>query len=101
MGIEVLYDNTSHRSMGLVGGIAFVICSYVIKLELSYWINCFIFANVIVALEYISGRIYNKDYQIWDYRKIPFNLHGQICLPFYLIWMVVISPVIMWLDKLI
>lgn len=101
MGIEVLYDNTSDRSMGLVGGIAFVVCSYILTFNLPYLINCFLFANLIMVMEYIAGKIFNKDYKIWDYRKIPFNFQGQICLPFYLIWMAVISPFIMWIDKII
>lgn len=102
MGIEVLYDNTSDRSMGLVGGLAFIICTSVINVfDLHYLINGFIIANIVTILEYIGGRLFNKDFHIWDYRNMPFNFKGQVCLPFYLIWLLVIAPLIMWLDKII
>jgi len=102
MGIEVLYDNTSDRSMGLVGGLAFIICTSIVNsLNLNYWINSFIIANIVTLLEYIGGKLFNKDFHIWDYRHIPFNFQGQICLYFYLIWLIVIAPLIMWLDKII
>jgi len=101
MGIEVLYDNTSDRSMGLVGGLAFVSCSMILTLNLPYLVNCFIFACLITVLEFIAGKIFNKYYQIWDYRKIPFNLQGQVCLPFWLIWFAIISPFIIWMDKIL
>jgi len=102
MGIEVLYDGTSHRSMGLVGGLSFVICSWYLKtLNINYWIMCVLMATTIVILEYIAGKIWNSNFSIWDYRKMPFNFQGQVCLTFYVIWIVIISPVIMWLDKLL
>jgi uncharacterized membrane protein len=29
----------------------------------------------------------NRQFQIWDYRQMPLNFHGQICLPFCLLWL--------------
>lgn len=102
IGIEVLYDNTSDRSMGLVGGLAFVVCTSIVNaFSLPYRVNCFIIATIITILEYIGGKIFNRGYQIWDYRNMPFNFKGQICLPFYLVWLVVIAPIIIYLDKII
>ena len=102
MGIEVMYDNTSDRSMGLVGGLAFIISISIINaFNFHIIVNCFIIATIITILEYIGGRIFNKDYQIWDYREMKFNLHGQVCFTFYLVWFIVIAPMIMWLDKAI
>ena len=101
IGIEVMYDNTSHRSMGLVGGVAFVLCSWYISFGLNHVILSLLMSTTITALEYIAGMIFNRDYSIWDYRKLPFNINGQVCLPFMLIWAVIMPFVIIWLDGLL
>ena len=107
-GFEIAFDNSSSRSMILVGAIAFIVGGeFSIKFKKmsmakkSFWI-----ANIITALELISGLLWNQNYQIWDYRnlvlfdKIPLHFMGHICIPFWLIWFV-ISPFIIWLtDKL-
>lgn len=99
MGIEVLWDNTSHRSMGLVGGLAFVLCGYYIGLPRV--LMSFLMATTIVTLELIAGLIWNRDHSIWDYRNMPLNYKGQICLTYYLIWAVLMPFVIVWLDNLL
>lgn len=44
---------------------------------------------IITALELIFGIIFNLylKMDVWDYSNMPFNLLGQICLPFSLLWM--------------
>lgn len=100
MGIEVAFDNTSHRSMGLVGGVAFVLCGYYDEwFTLPKVLESLAIATTIVVIEYIAGIIWNKNYQIWDYRQMPFNVNGQICLTFYIVWIVAIAPIIKYLDN--
>lgn len=41
---------------------------------------------VITAVELAAGLLVNRDYRVWDYRNAPLNFHGQICLPFFLMW---------------
>lgn len=43
---------------------------------------------IITVLEFIFGMILNKilGLGIWDYSDMPFNLMGQICLPFTILW---------------
>lgn len=45
-------------------------------------------ASVITVLEFVTGCIVNLwlGWQIWDYSELPFNLMGQICLYFFLLW---------------
>ena len=52
-------------------------------------------AVVITAVELLLGLIFNRNYQIWDYRQQAFNFHGQICLKFFCLW-IPISAVAMW-----
>ena len=54
-------------------------------------------ALVITLVEYIAGLVVNRSYTVWDYRQQPLNLHGQICLPYILLWMPV-SLVAMFLH---
>lgn len=44
-------------------------------------------AAVITAVELFTGLTVNKDYHVWDYRDLPLNFKGQICLPYCLLWM--------------
>ena len=43
-------------------------------------------AGVITMIELLSGLLFNRDYGVWDYRHLPMNFHGQICLLFFLLW---------------
>lgn len=64
-------------------------------------ILCSIFATFI---EYIFGMIFNTDYHIWDYRNMPCNIDGMVCLPFSLLWMLIASwviPLMDWIDHYI
>ena len=87
--------------MGLVGGIAFVLCSWYIGFGLNHVVLSLLMATTITILEYVAGMLFNRDYSIWDYRKLPLNINGQVCLPFMLIWAVVMPFVIIWLDGIL
>ncbi len=43
-------------------------------------------AAAITAVELVTGLLVNKDHRIWDYRRMPANFKGQICLPYSLLW---------------
>ena len=43
-------------------------------------------AGIITGVELLAGLVANRDYSVWDYRGMPMNYHGQICLPFCLLW---------------
>ena len=44
-------------------------------------------SGVITAVELITGSLFNRQYQVWDYRPLPLNYKGQICMGFSLLWM--------------
>lgn len=64
------------------------------------WIQTIICATAITAAEFIAGLILNVwlGLGIWDYSHLPMNLLGQICLPFYLVWLVASVVGIVMLD---
>ena len=38
------------------------------------------------AVELAAGLLVNRSFRVWDYRQMPMNFLGQICLPFSLLW---------------
>ncbi len=48
----------------------------------------FLGAAVITGLELLSGLLVNVrlGWNVWDYGALPLNYRGQICLPFFLLW---------------
>ena len=87
MGLELLWRGWSHGSMFLAGGSCFLLLGELDKKRLPIPIRAALGAGVITMVEYAAGLLFNRSYAVWDYRDQPLNLHGQICLPFSLIWM--------------
>ena len=50
------------------------------------WQQALLGGLMITGMEYAFGIAFNRRHQIWDYRRMPANLRGQICLPFTLAW---------------
>ena len=89
--IEILWRGRTHWSMLIAGGLAFVMFS-VIADRLSrrnILVKAIICAIGITAIEFVFGVIFNivLKMKVWDYSSIPFNLFGQICLRFSLMWL--------------
>lgn len=89
--IELLYRGRSHPTMFLLGGL----CFYMIGLinELYPWdmplvSQMLISTCIVTTLEFIFGIVLNVwlHLGIWDYSMLPYNLCGQICLLFSIIW---------------
>ena len=88
MGVELLWRGWSHGSMFLAGGTCFLLLG---KLEqacprLPLPLRGAAGALVITSIELLAGLLFNRDYHVWDYRGLPANFHGQICLSFSLLW---------------
>ena len=90
--LEVLWRGKSHWTMFVLGGICFVIIGllneYKFQWKDSLFDQALIGALVITTFEFISGCVINLwlKWNIWDYSNLPFNLFGQICLYFFLLW---------------
>ena len=74
--------------MFLLGGICFVVVGNLKKLlpRLPLPILLTEAALLITALELLCGLLVNRNFRVWDYRHLPLNFRGQICLPFTLLW---------------
>lgn len=102
--MEVLYkeNHTSHWSMFFLAGLSALFfidgLNDIFSYDMDYLLQCIICATAITVGELIVGLFLNGDYSIWDYRNVPFNYEGQICLPFYFLWMVLSAIFIPVLD---
>ncbi len=89
--IEICFRGYSHPAMFAVGGICFLLIGGINKYL--NWTVPLLFQSIIGSLlitgiEFISGLILNiwLGLSIWNYSDLPFNLLGQICLQFSLLW---------------
>ena len=84
--MELAYRGRTHPSMALAGGLSAVILQKISRIQAPLWTLGLIGGTAITAIEFTIGRIFNRRYQVWDYRRTPLNIQGQICLPFTLLW---------------
>ena len=89
--IEILFRGHSHWTMFCVGGLCFWLIGLlneILPWEMPLWKQCIIGATIVTAVEFLSGCIINIwfGWNVWDYSNIPFNVLGQICLPFSIAW---------------
>ena len=86
VGLELLWRGRSHPSMFASGGVSFLLLGKIRDTGLPLWLKPVAGAAAITAVELGTGLLLNRDYHIWDYRAVPGNFRGQICLPFSLLW---------------
>lgn len=104
--IEVLWRGYSHITMFGLGGLCFISIGLINDyyfifrkpLLLQQGIGCLI----ITSLELIFGLVLNVGLglNIWDYGKNRFNLMGQICLKYSILWFFLSLPAIILYDYL-
>lgn len=87
MGLEVLWRGWSHGSMFLAGGSCFLLLGAFAKSKHPLPIKAAMGAGAVTTVELLAGLLINRDYSVWDYRAMPLNFRGQVCLPFSLLWL--------------
>lgn len=100
--IEILWRGHTHWTMGVVGGLCFIIIGGLnnyLPWNMKIWKQAIIGSLVVTGCELIFGIILNLflNLHIWDYSNMPLNIMGQICLPFTILW-VFLSFVCIFLD---
>lgn len=85
--VELLWRGRTHGSMFLLGGACFLLLGKLRRLPLSWPSLTVLGAIAVTAGELATGLLVNRDYSVWDYRGLPANFLGQICLQFSLLWM--------------
>ena len=89
--IELLFRGYSFPSSFFMGFLAFIYCGLINEIlswETPLIIQMLIGGAGITIIEFITGCIVNILFNLneWDYSSLPFNILGQICLLFSIIW---------------
>ena len=95
------YSNITMMFASSICAIPMIILNNKFTYEIDFLLQLFFCAIFATLVEFIFGMLFNRDYSIWDYRNMPLNLYGQICLPFSLLWMIIaacVIPLMDWID---
>ena len=60
-----------------------IVCSFAMNLA------------VCTSIDFLTGMAVNQDYSLWDYRDLPFNFMGQVCLQNSLVYSIA-ATLIVW-----
>lgn len=101
-GIEIIFRGYSHISMFVAGGICFVLIGLINEVypwDIAFVSQMVISALIITAVEFVCGLIVNVwlGLDVWDYSNLPYNLLGQICMLYSVIWFF-LSPLAIIMD---
>lgn len=88
--METIWRGYTHWSMVIAGGLCFILFSVVSRIfrGKSIFLKAGVCAIGVTAIEFIFGLVFNiwLKMDVWDYSHVPFNILGQICPIFSLIW---------------
>ena len=89
MTLEFLWRGRSHGSMFILGGLCFSLMGPLYRNlpRIPLAVKQVLGAVMVTALELTTGLLVNREFAVWDYRNLPYNFHGQICLNYSLLWM--------------
>ncbi len=95
--LEVFWRGYTHWSMFLLGGT----CLYILFLtfnrlnNLPLLVKAIIGGGIITVAEFITGCIVNiaLGWNVWNYSSSAYNLFGQICLPYTILWTLLCIPI--------
>lgn len=104
---EILWRHYTHWTMLLTGGICFLVIYNIFTAmkTKSVALKALIGSLTITVTELFCGIIVNKLFflNVWDYSSLPYNLWGQICLPYSMLWFSLCVPLVYlcdWLHKI-
>ena len=86
--LEFLWRGRSHWTMFVLSGGCFLAIGQLGRKfpKLSLPVRAVLGSFICTTGELLTGLVFNRDFRIWDYRDLPGNFRGQICLPFTLLW---------------
>lgn len=88
--IEIIWRGRTHWSMMIAGGLCFILFSLAAEAlrGRSILLKAVTCAVGVTAIEFIFGVVFNiwLGMDVWDYSHVPFNIMGQICPMFSLMW---------------
>ena len=102
--IELAYRKYTHYTMGIAGGISFVALYHIFARlkNACLFKKCIIGSCIITFIEFIFGCVFNLilKLDIWDYSRLPFNILGQVCLLYSVLWALLCIPISILTNKI-
>lgn len=102
--LEILWRQYTHWSMVIAGGICFLsmYITYNNNPNMNFPFRAMIGSLIITSVELVFGCIFNiwLKMNVWDYSRFRFNLWGQICLLYSVLWGLLAIPVSVLCIKL-
>ncbi len=102
--LEILWRQYTHWSMVIAGGICFLsmYITYNNNPNMNFLFRAMIGSLIITSVELVFGCIFNiwLKMNVWDYSRFRFNLWGQICLLYSVLWGLLAMPVSVLCIKL-
>lgn len=90
MGIELLWRGRTHWTMGVLGGVCFVLIGLLDEIQEHppMPLQMLQGAAIVTGLELLVGLVVNRwlGWGVWDYSDMPCNLWGQVCPQFLAAW---------------
>ncbi len=96
MIIELLWKGDTHWTMGIAGGLSFLLMYLIhnrmVKVHIIW--RALLCALAVTLIEFVTGYIVNirLGWDVWDYSKRGYNLMGQICPLYSLFWFFLSVP---------
>lgn len=99
--LEIMWRGWTHWTMLICGGLCFTLMYLIARTPMRAAQKLFACAAVITTVEFVTGCIVNLTLGmgVWDYSALPFDLMGQICPRFSLMWLGLSVPGL-WLCRL-
>lgn len=103
--LETIYRERSHWTMGVLAGIVFIVVGLLNEKwgwDTSLVLQTLVGTAIATVSEFITGCIVNLwlGWNVWDYSTLKWNVLGQICPQFILLWVPIILLAIV-LDDLL
>ncbi len=95
--LEMAWRGRTHVSMAVAGGLCLCLIDKICNIRLKrrpLFTKCLAGAGIITGVEFLTGVVVNIAWKldVWDYSFLPFNILGQICLPFSVLWALATLP---------
>ncbi len=95
--VEILWRKRTHWSMLITGGVCFLALFKIFtkRDKMPILCKCCLGSCIITAAEFLCGCIVNikMKLNVWDYSRLKFNVLGQICPLYSMLWGLLCLPV--------
>lgn len=108
--IEIMTRGYSHYSMFICGGISYVLVGIIGRWildnnrrpEIAIASVMLVGSMIITTMELFTGIIVNIvfDMRVWDYSNMDYNVMGQICPAFSILWALISLPCV-YIDSVV